>query len=547
MTQSWKLACATINTWLDWSVRHVVLSPGSRNSALAMALADAESAGEITLHVRIDERVAGFTALGIAKATGQPVPVVTTSGTAVGNLAPAMMEAWHAQVPVVAVTADRPHSMIGSGSNQTTHQYLAFRHTVFADDIPDHQDSASVRSRLSMSMAHATGVLTGRPGPVHCNIHFEQPLIPDPCEIWGRDPHPPLVADRPSQSGARWELDPQAKAVIVVGDTDPGLATKAIQVARDAQIPLLAEPSSHARGPEAIASYPLLLEHLGSQIDQVIMVGHPTLSRAVIRLLSQDGTRLVAWTDSSQWVDPTWRVDAVVKEVNASSPCAHPEWLETWRRADAAVSTFTNQANTTRPTGLSIANLVVDNVGNQPLMIGSSAIIRDFNLAHTGQGPLNAFANRGLAGIDGNISTAMGLAIGFGQPVTLICGDLTFRHDAPALSRSVGEPVPDLRIIVVDDGGGSIFTMLEPGKPEYASRFARVFTTAQSSDCAKIAEGYSVPTRTVSSLADLAEIIQEPVEGVEVIVVDVDGGYRRDEMDRFAAFAAEYFGSIGQS
>ena len=234
----------------------------------------------------------------------------------------------------------------------------------------------------------------------------------------------------------------------------------------------------------------------------MIVFGHPTLSRPVNRLLSRADVELVVVGDGSSWVDPGWRASVVTGKVEPAP--GDQAWLARWQRADAERSTALD-ATLAGVAGLSGADLAEGRVGE------AGAV----------------FANRGLAGIDGTVATAMGIALATGEPTTLLCGDLTFLHDLNGLATGAGERRPSLRIVVADDGGGSIFATLEYGDERFADAFERVFATPSGVDLAAAAAAHGVPVTRVGDEASLAAALARPREGVDVIVVGLDRGGRR--------------------
>lgn len=276
---SWLLALTVVEQLQQAGITDVVLCPGSRNAPLSIALerASREPVEALRLHVRIDERSAGFLALGLAKSTGRAVAVVTTSGTAVANLAPAVMEANQAGVPILVLSADRPVSMINSGANQTGDQAGLFGSQV-RSAVRLSSTTGTVqawRFQLRTAIAVAEGVRTRQPGPVQVNLALDEPLMPTDERLpalgsWG------VTTSQPSPS---LTLDGSLRAVVLAGDGPPETGQRAVEVASRGQVPLLAEPSSNARrGPDAISAYRLLLgkPDLGGRIERVIVFGHPT-------------------------------------------------------------------------------------------------------------------------------------------------------------------------------------------------------------------------------------------------------------------------------
>jgi 2-succinyl-5-enolpyruvyl-6-hydroxy-3-cyclohexene-1-carboxylate synthase len=326
--------------------------------------------------------------------------------------------------------------------------------------------------------------------------------------------------------------------VVVCGDANARTGRAAVRLAEAAGLPLVAEPTSNARnGTNALATGRLLLAgELGAQVQRVIVFGRPNLSRPVTALLSRPGVEVVVVTDTPDYVDPGWRASLVAGAVSVAP--APPEWLDAWRQADAArladVTTLLDAA--TEPTGPALARLVVGSVGKgQVLCLGNSNPIRDADLAPVAATPMPVFGNRGLSGIDGTISTAIGVALATGAPTTLLCGDLAFCHDAGALAIGPGEPRPALRVVVADDAGGSIFATLEYGQPRFAEAFERVFATPTGLDPVAVAKGYGVPARRVTMLAEVAAVLTEPVTRLEVIVVSIDRSGRAAQARRIAS------------
>ncbi|WP_230207903.1 2-succinyl-5-enolpyruvyl-6-hydroxy-3-cyclohexene-1-carboxylic-acid synthase [Microlunatus sp. Gsoil 973] len=337
MTGSTACARVVVEELISYGVRDAVLAPGSRNAPLAYELFEADKIGLLRLHVRIDERSAAFTALGLAKASGTPVPVVTTSGTAAGNLHPAMMEAWHSRVPLIAITADRPATMIDTGANQTTRQQGLFAgHVRAAVQLSsDDQSPRAWRFHLNRALVACSGLRTLISGPIHLNIGLSEPLVPEPVAAVEED-YREVVAT--AAGPAVTELPDGPQTVIIAGDLSPDDGGALARLAERAAVPLLAEPSSNARGgPTAISSYRLLLQSsLVDDIERVIVAGHTTLSRPVTRLLGRDDIELIIVDPAPEWNDPTMNADRVIAAFDL--PDREPdEWLARWRQADRSV------------------------------------------------------------------------------------------------------------------------------------------------------------------------------------------------------------------
>lgn len=498
-----------VNTLLGWKVTDAVLAPGSRSGPLALAFAAANEQGLIRLHVRVDEREAGFLALGLAKASRRLVPVITTSGTAVANLHPAMLEAKHAGVQLLAVTADRPSRLRGTGANQTTDQCEIFPGIPFIERVNQ---------------------IYG--GPAHLNLELDEPLIE------------PIEWDFPvtGSLGRAWQ-EPQAliletgpRTVAVAGDD---AKQPARILARDAGWPLLAEPSSGSRNGEALVAYRMLLAHspLADQIERVVSFGHATLSRPVTQLLSRTDIEIVHVGTQKTFPAPAGdnvRFAQAVEHTGAGDP----GWLDDWKAADAkATAAIDDLLDGTTPYDVArTINAAVPPDGL--LFVGSSSPIRDLDLVArpytVGQRRL-IIANRGLAGIDGVLSSAIGAALARTSSRSIAyVGDLTFLHGSNGLLIGPGEPRPDLTIVVANDDGGSIFSTLEQGAPEYAATFERVYATPTGADIAALCQAYGVAHRRVEP-TDLAAALEEDVTGIRVLEVPVDRAGRRDLMARIGA------------
>lgn len=509
---STQLGRAIVSALVANGCRHIVLCPGSRSTPVALALAEIN--GQLDIHTRTDERVAAFTALGMARIAGLAA-VVVTSGTAVGNLLPAVMEARHSGIGLLVITADRPATLVGSGANQTTWQ-----RGIFAGHALDcvHLASTDAQPRAWTQMVGracllAGGARTGRGGPVQINAAFTEPFFePD-------QPRPVAQTMRVEASGLApaVEVGP-ARSVVLVGDAPPDEGRRARLLAESARLPLLAEPSSNARQGEcAISCYREILDtELGGQIDRVLLFGHPTLSRPVSRLLAREDVQVIAVGRGLDWSDPGWRVGMVVDAI--SHPLVDPGWLAAWQRADAAtrLGHSLDQQSGTLPSGLALAHAVVSSPTQ--IMLGASNPIRDADLAPICAHPGPVWANRGLAGIDGICSTAAGIALASGQPITVLVGDISFLHDIGALHIPVGEAIPQMRIVVADDGGGSIFATLEVGDSPALERFFRM---PHGRDLAAIAAGFGWPAARLSTIDEvIGRLATKPV-GIEVLVVDI--------------------------
>ncbi|GAB2735837.1 2-succinyl-5-enolpyruvyl-6-hydroxy-3-cyclohexene-1-carboxylic-acid synthase [Nocardioides pakistanensis] len=570
MTTAANPATAAATVLVDELVRggvtDLVLAPGSRSAPLAFAAHAAAEAGRLRLHVRVDERSAAFLALGLAKSSRRPVPVVTTSGTAVANLHPAVLEASHAAVPLVVVSADRPAGLRGTNANQTTDQVKIFGDAVraFADVPPgapgpgEAAQVASWRSLVARLLLTAAGSASTAAGPVHLNLQLAEPLVPDTDAGWtapldGRPFGSPWI-QRPDPALSQSEpVSAELRTVVLAGD-DAGPPARLL--AQRAAWPLLAEPTSGARtGANAIRSYRLLLgdPDLADRVEQVVVFGHPTLSRPVTRLLSRAGIDIVAVAGPTGWTDPGHAVTRVVRAAHPddqgpddlrwsaerpreSRPPRTSPWLEEWQRRDADLSARLDAllADAGGLTPHQVAAAVSAAVpADGMLFVGASNPIRDLDLTARPY-PVGerrfVIANRGLAGIDGSVSTAIGAALGrpHSSRALALLGDVTFVHDSNGLVIGPGEARPDLMIVVVNDDGGSIFSVLEQGGPSYSSSFERIFATPHGLDLASLCAASGTPHRRVTTLAELEAAVGSPRGGVEVVEAVVRRDNRRD-------------------
>jgi 2-succinyl-5-enolpyruvyl-6-hydroxy-3-cyclohexene-1-carboxylate synthase len=562
------LGTVLVDELVRGGVRHVVLCPGSRSAPLAFALHAADQAGRLTLHVRVDERGAAFLALGLAKASG-PVAVVTTSGTAVANLHPALLEASHGGVPVLAVTADRPPELRGTGANQTTDQVGIFGGAVRAAydlGTPDERpgQAATWRSTVCRALAAATGARGSAPGPVHLNVPLREPLVPDvvPAADGGEpmDGRPDglpwvQVALRSLVSPAP-DLGP--RTLVLVGDLPralsgdvPDWGALAARLASAHGWPLVAEPTAGAARAAGVPAGSLLLTCADwvdrHRPDTVLVVGRVTLARSAAALLRHPGTAVELVTDDVVWPDPAHRARRVhplvcllpAQDDATAAPATDPSWAADWQAAGERVAVAAGElVEATWPSGAAVAAAVTAALPPEAVVFaGSSNGVRDLDLAGGAGGPL-VLANRGLAGIDGCLSTAAGLALAGGRPTYALVGDLTFVHDLTSLVVGPDEPQPDLTVVVVNDDGGGIFTLLEPGAPEHAGAFERVFGTPHATDLAQVCAATSTAYVRAGSRAELVAALQRPPKGTTVVEVRLQRSAHRGAAERLRGVAA---------
>jgi 2-succinyl-5-enolpyruvyl-6-hydroxy-3-cyclohexene-1-carboxylate synthase len=562
-------------------LREVVLAPGSRSAPLALAFYEASrSAPDLRLHVRVDERSAAFLALGLAKASGRPVAVLCTSGTAAAHFHAAVIEADEAGVPLIVLTADRPPELRGTGANQSIDQVKLYGGAVrwFGETgVPEARPGMTGywRSLACRAWALAAGAAGGVPGPVHLNVALRDPLVPgavDPAAATGGQWPEPLDG-RPD--GAPWtrfggsagqpgvlELPWTERGAVVCGDGsyDPA---PLVGLAETAGWPLLAEPSSNARrGSAALSAYPYLLdsaEFLASRRpDVIVSAGRPGLSRGQLAFLrgtaagwpEPPARHVVIAQGPGRWSDPARSgtdVAAAVRLLGAA-PGTGSGWLRTWRAADAAARDAAALLLDGAGDGdgvLTEPRLARDVAAALPdgalLWAASSLPVRDLDRQMAVRGGLRVLASRGASGIDGLISSAMGAALAHqaagGGPAVALLGDLALLHDTPGLVLGPDEARPDLCLLVVNNDGGGIFSTLE--QAALPGPFERLFGTPHGGDIEHLAAAFGLPYTRITTAAELPAVLAG--RGLRLAEVRTDrtaGAALRAALDQACAAAA---------
>lgn len=542
--ESAALARGLVRALVVQGLREVIYCPGSRDAPFAYALDAAEQAGWISVQVCLDERDAAFRALGLAKAAAaldepRPVAVITTSGTAVANLHPALLEADAAGIALLAITADRPHEMWRTGANQTTEQLGLFGSAVrFEADVPaGYPTDGRLTGLLRRVVMAANGVLTANPGPAHLNVCFHEPLRP--ADQWQSGERPD-VERHPAIERPAHRLELPAHTVVVAGDS---AGAQAMDAAQEGGWPLLAEPSSGARGgSNALTDYQSLLGGpLADEIEAVLVFGHPTLSRPISALLARDDVRVVAVSAGARWTDVAGVAEVVPAPVSVGQS-GTGAWLAAWHEADDALRAGEAEPSTKdtaarviwqahcdphQPGDRQISRDVQQSghdrtSGNDDapgLVIGASAVIRSFDRhALPGENPPLVVANRGLGGIDGTLATAVGMAAGLHRPVRAVVGDLTMAHNGLGLLHGAVESVPDVQVVVLADHGGAIFAGLEHGSADPAL-LSRYFLTPQTLELAHVAAAVGADYQRVDEVLELPEVLSRPIRGLSIIEV----------------------------
>ena len=538
-----------VDEFIRCGMRHACLSPGSRSTPFALALAGRP---EINLHVLIDERSAAFLALGIARQSGRPVAMLTTSGTAAANLLPAVIEADHSGVPLLLLTADRPPALRDTGAGQTVDQLKLFGAFVrwfaeagVAEARPE--SNAYWRSIACRGYYTATGV---RPGPVHLNLAFRDPLVPNihaepyPYSLEGRPgeapwaqvhSEPPGISDQEAACLAR-AIEESHRGLIVVGAGvfDPG---GLIALAQSAGWPLLAEPASNARyGPTAISLYEALLRSTefaeSHRPDFVLRVGSLGTSPSLNSFL--DSSVVQAAVDpGGTWRDPRRAsrvfyqasVEQLCQRVNSLlAPRHSTDWLRDWLDAEAksrrAVDGFLDEVSEITEPGLArdLADLLA---GGSELVVASSMPVRDLDWFMRPRRGLKIHVNRGANGIDGFVSTALGVALSSKNPTVALCGDLSLLYDQNGLMLGLGEEVSAV-FVVINNNGGGIFNFLPQAQDPH--HFERLFGTPHNIDLACLAQTYRCEHALIEKPNDIGPLLTQAQNqgGIHILEAKTD-------------------------
>ncbi|KIH96748.1 2-succinyl-5-enolpyruvyl-6-hydroxy-3-cyclohexene-1-carboxylate synthase [Streptomonospora alba] len=567
MNPSTALARVLVDELARCGLAEAVVAPGSRSTPLALALA---AHPDVRVHVRIDERSASYLAAGLARAQRRPAALVCTSGTAAANFHPAVLESDESGVPLLVLTADRPPELRGTGANQTVDQIGLFGSAVrmFAEvGIPEPVPGMAAYWRSLACRAWAAAQGAERPGPVHLNLAFRDPLMPDlplpepggpqeaaantvpsledagdwPEPLSGRAGGRPWIESRHDPGDpAPAELPAVERGVVVCGDGDydpiPLLA-----LAAETGWPVLAEPTSNARRGEAVSAYRHLLasprflaEH---SPELVVTAGRPGLSRQLLAYL-RSAQRHIAVGTPRCFADPVRTVTDVVPGVAAPAG-ADPDtaWARSWRQAEGRARAAVDRVLDAEE-ALSELRLARDLAAQAPngslLFAGSSMPIRDLDAAMSARCGARIIGNRGASGIDGTVSAAVGAALahrsaGGGSAFALL-GDLAMLHDQNGLVLGPDEPRPDLAVVAVNNDGGGIFSGLEQaGHP----RFERLFGTPHGVSMERVAQMADVPYTCLEWASDLPKaLLGEGLRVVEVRTGRADSATLRRTVQR---------------
>jgi 2-succinyl-5-enolpyruvyl-6-hydroxy-3-cyclohexene-1-carboxylate synthase len=532
-------------------IEDVVISPGSRSTPLVVSADRAD----LELHVHLDERSAGFFALGLAKASRRPVGLICTSGTAAANYLPAIVEANHSGVPLLVLTADRPPEQRGWGANQTIDQTRLYGTNVrrFVEMPVASESDPAVAQRHARE---ARELASGSPrGPVHLNWPLRKPLEPDESvALHFTAPSPPRPVDEvmaSDEGGLETIADVVAeyqRGVIVAGPMDPGTIDPAdvLEVARRAGWPVLAESTSQLRsvpneGGVVVATAGHLLRVDGfaatHRPDAVLRVGGSPTATVMRRWLEEvSPQRSMLVTDGAAWSRAAFEATDIVRFppgpafgrlAEILSPAQGREvWQAAWRRADATVSDLIGASADVGPFGEPgvVRALARGLPGGSSLYVSNSMPVRDLDLFWPAGGkPVDIYSNRGASGIDGLVSSALGVAANGEGPVVLLTGDLAFLHDTGGLLSASRLGLPLVTVVVNNDGGG-IFSLLPIADLGDSVRFRELFHTPHGVDIGALSRGAGIPHRNPATQEEFDAVLAESLAapGPSVIEVEVD-------------------------
>lgn len=561
MYPSQALAECIIDSLIAGGIRDFVYCPGSRNAPFAYALARYDSLSEspIRVHIRLDERSAAFFALGLTLGEGSGAPaaracVITTSGSAVTHLYPAISEAFYSRLPLVAISADRPAELHGVGASQTMAQKGIFSDHIVGewDFSSDSAELASVPGRVARALAAAVGYPSGTPGPIYLNCAFRDPLTPsDEAEAsnsaqfkenrdGGVEVYPSQIVREPSAEAV---VKSDLATVVIAGH---GAQDSVLRWAERSRVPVFAEPMVTGVSSEVLIPFQQTLcadSDVVARIGQIVVTGRPTLSRPIQKLLASD-KRVIVVSPYAAWTDLHGMACCVVSSLTQSD------------RVDAAIQSSLCEDLSARAQSVACGvDELINSYGDElseigvldalwqdcsHIFLGASNPVRVADLiagrhgydpqGNSGsdhRGPQQVWSSRGLAGIDGNVSTALGWARALQEayecPPTVhaVMGDLTFLHDASGLGMPLGEEFPRCRVIVLDDRGGSIFKSLEHGQRASEAVYERYFGVAQRADITALAQAYGAKIRCVSSMPELRAILNTEADGLEVLQLSI--------------------------
>lgn len=535
--------CATlVDEWLQCGVRHAVVSPGSRSTPIALEIANRQ---EIEMHVFHDERSAAFAALGIAKASGIPAILVCSSGTAAVEFHPAVVEAHHSEVPILICTADRPAELQGVGAPQTIDQQnlygVSVRKFVNAE-VADESESHTWRKIARDLFATSLGKVRG---PVHLNLRFREPLMGVATSLPPRHERSAMIADKVDLPSAR-SLRKLKKALnfkngVIIAGPENYQIESIFRLAQTLSWPVLADPRSGARVPSkfvvAAADSILRDEDFAKKLQPQVVLRFGTLpaSKVVNSWLASSGAKQIVITTTPTLADPdqlcalhiVGEIDELCAELvsdrtNGQNNRDDFSWLDLWDTAESSAQKSINAALADEP-GLSEPGVARALYGLLPeasnLVVSSSMPIRDVEWFAAPRTGLRVHANRGANGIDGVVSTAVGIALATRQPTTLLIGDIALLHDVNGLIGLVSREI-DLRIVVIDNNGGGIFSFLPQAQNLESTKFEKIFGTPHGVNLKMVAQAHQIDTHEVANMSDFAEVLSQRGPWLARVVTD---------------------------
>ena len=535
--------CATlVDEWLHCGVRHAVVSPGSRSTPIALEIANRR---EIEMHIFHDERSAAFTALGIAKASGVPAILVCSSGTAAVEFHPAVVEAHHSETPILICTADRPAELQGVGAPQTIDQQnlygVAIRKFVNAE-VADDSESHTWRHIARDLFATSLGDVQG---PVHLNLRFREPLMGFATNLPPRSASDAVITKKVALPSSR-SLRKLNKALesekgLIIAGPENYRVESILRLAENLGWPIIADPRSGTRVPNklVVAGADAILrdEDFSKRLrpDVVLRFGTLPASKVVNSWLSGSGANQVVITTTPSLTDPdrqcSLHIVSDIDELCAGLVSVHSKefvrkrslsWLDKWVAAEDSAQKAINAALADEPglTEPGVARAIYALVPEaSQLVVSSSMPIRDVEWFGAPRNGLRVHANRGANGIDGVVSTAVGVALATRQPTTLLIGDIALLHDVNGLINLASRKI-DLRIVVIDNNGGGIFSFLPQAQALDEAKFEKIFGTPHDANIKMLAQAHQINTHELTNISDLAEVLSQRGPWLARIVTD---------------------------
>ena len=535
--------CATlVDEWLHCGVRHAVVSPGSRSTPIALEIANRQ---EIEMHIFHDERSAAFAALGIAKASGVPAILVCSSGTAAVEFHPAVVEAHHSETPILICTADRPAELQGVGAPQTIDQQnlygVAIRKFVNAE-VANDSESHTWRHIARDLFATSLGDVQG---PVHLNLRFREPLMGFATNLPPRDANDAVITKKVALPSSR-SLRKLNKALesengLIIAGPENYRVESILRLAETLGWPIIADPRSGTRVPNklVVAGADAILrdEDFSKRLrpDVVLRFGTLPASKVVNSWLSGSGANQVVITTTPSLTDPdrqcSLHIVSDIDELCAGLVSVHSKesvrkrslsWLDKWVAAEDSAQKAINAALADEPglTEPGVARAIYALVPEAShLVVSSSMPIRDVEWFGAPRNGLRVHANRGANGIDGVVSTAVGVALATRQPTTLLIGDIALLHDVNGLINLASRKI-DLRIVVIDNNGGGIFSFLPQAQALDEAKFEKIFGTPHDANIKMLAQAHQINTHELTNISDLAEVLSQRGPWLARVVTD---------------------------